>query len=76
MLRPGQTLLLPAALGVVTLVPTEPSALLKTYVPDLAKDVVAPLRLSGVSDEAIADLGGRTVLNDLVPLLGDAGAEA
>jgi mannose-6-phosphate isomerase len=71
-LRPGHTLLLPASLGMVTVVPTAPSALLKAYVPDLANDVVKPLRLSGISDEAILGLGGRTVLNDLAPLLRDA----
>ena len=70
-LRPGNTVLLPADLGMVTLVPTEPSALLKTYVPDLAENIVRPLRLSGVPDEAIVALGGRTELNDLAPFVGD-----
>ena len=76
MLKPGHTLLLPASLGMVTLVPSEPSSLLKAYVPDLANDVVRPLRLSGIPDEAILGLGGRTVLNDLAPLLGSEAADS
>ncbi|MGC9468440.1 MAG: type I phosphomannose isomerase catalytic subunit [Anaerolineae bacterium] len=69
LLKPGQTVLLPASLGLVTLVPSEPSVLLKTYVPNLMTDIVMPLRVSGVSDEAIAGLGGRTTLNDLAPMV-------
>jgi mannose-6-phosphate isomerase len=70
-LRPGHSLLLPASLGRVAIVPTEPSALLKAYLPDLVNDVVRPLRLSGIPDAAILGLGGSTELNDLAPLLGD-----
>ena len=70
-LLPGQTVMLPASIGYVTLVPTEPCALLKTYVPDLANDIIKPLRAIGISDAAIAGLGGKTVLNDLVPLLAE-----
>jgi len=74
-LRPGHTVLLPASLGPVTITPTAPDcALLKTYVPDLAADVIAPLRAAGVADAAIAALGGRTVLNDLAPLLWEPGS--
>lgn len=68
-LKPGHTVLLPADLGLVTLAPLGPSALLKTYVPDLRADIVEPLRLSGVPDFAILGLGGKTALNDLAPLL-------
>ncbi len=68
-LLPGQTVMLPAGLGYVTLVPTEPCSVLKTYVPDLAKDIIKPLRTIGISDAAIVGLGGKTVLNDLAPLL-------
>lgn len=68
-LKPGHTVLLPANLGLVTLVPSEPGALLKTYVPDLKADIVEPLRLAGVPDAAIQGLGGATTLNDLTPLL-------
>ena len=72
MLKPGHTVLLPADLGHVTLVPSEPSAFLKAYVPDLAEDVVKPLRLTGMPVEAIVGLGGRTVLNDLASLVVEA----
>ncbi|MCU0519692.1 MAG: hypothetical protein MUF84_03225 [Anaerolineae bacterium] len=72
-LRPGHTVLLPASLGMVTLVPTEPSVFLKAYVPDLVEDVIRPLRLLGVPDEAIVALGGRTVLNDLAILVSSQG---
>jgi len=68
-LLPGQTVMLPAGLGYVTLVPTEPCSVLKTYVPDLAKDIIKPLRTIGILDAAIVGLGGKTVLNDLAPLL-------
>jgi mannose-6-phosphate isomerase len=60
-LRPGQTVLLPASLGMVTLVPTAPSAVLKTYVPDLQANVVAPLRALGKTDAEIAGLGVRAL---------------
>ncbi len=69
LLRPGQSILLPADLGLVTLVPSQPSAILKAYVPDLREDIVAPLRQSGVSDAGIVRLGGWTALNDLAPLV-------
>jgi mannose-6-phosphate isomerase len=68
-LKPGHTVLLPADLGMVTLVPTEPSVMLKTYVPDLMENIVEPLRVAGVPDEAIAGLGGKTVLNPLARLV-------
>jgi mannose-6-phosphate isomerase len=69
-LRPGQTCLLPANLGTVTLEPESgPCALLKSYVPDLEQNVIRPLREAGVADEAILGLGGKTVLNPLRDLL-------
>jgi mannose-6-phosphate isomerase len=68
-LLPGHTVLLPASLGYVTLIPTKPSALLKAYVPNLVKNVIEPLRLAGVPDDAIRSLGGRTRRNDLAALL-------
>ena len=43
--------------------------MLRTYVPDLRRDVVEPLRAAGVGDEAILALGGRTELNPLGKLL-------
>lgn len=68
-LRPGQTCLLPAALEVVTIDPEPGCALLKTYVPDLVQDVIAPLRAAGVAEEAIAGLGARSKLNPMIALL-------
>jgi mannose-6-phosphate isomerase len=68
-LRPGQTCLLPATLGPVTLDPSGPCALLKSYLPDLQHNVIAPLRQAGIADEVIAGLGGQTRLNPLIPLL-------
>lgn len=66
MLRPGQTCLLPASLGEVTVEPENgPCALLKSYVPDLLRDAVLPLRQAGVADDAIAGLGAMTQLNSL-----------
>lgn len=69
-LRPGQTCLLPASLGTVTLEPESgPCALLKSYLPDLMQNVIQPLREAGVTDEAIVGLGGKTALNPLRKLL-------
>jgi len=72
-LRCGQSCLVPAALQGVSLAPVtgEPAgsppatAVLVASVPDLAADVVAPLRAAGVTDEAIRALGGRSSLNPL-----------
>lgn len=64
-LRPGHSCLLPASLGAVTIEPGEDCALLKAYVPDLAKDIVDVLQATGVADYAILGLGGRTKLNPL-----------
>jgi mannose-6-phosphate isomerase len=69
-LRPGQTCLLPASLGAVTLEPEAgPCALLKSYVPDLLRDVIRPLRQAGITDAAIVGLGGTTMLNPLSNLV-------
>ncbi len=69
-LRPGQTCLLPATLGAVTLEPESgPCALLKSYVPDLLHNVIRPLQTAGITDEAILGLGGKTALNPLGELL-------
>lgn len=51
----AESLLLPAALDEVRL--HEAGELLIGYVPDLAREVVAPLRQAGYSDEEIARLG-------------------
>lgn len=68
-LRPGLTCVVPAEVTEVALGPEGHASLLKAYVPDLARDVVEPLRAAGVSDAAIVALGGRTRLNDLEPIV-------
>ena len=64
-LRCGQSCLLPAGLGPVSLEPDGTAAALLAYLPDLASDVVAPLRAAGVPDPAIRALGGCSELNPL-----------
>jgi len=54
----AESCILPAALGDVRIVPVGgPASLVVCYVPDLAADIVAPLRAAGHSDEAIRALG-------------------
>lgn len=53
----AESCIIPAALGAFTLVPDNPTALIACYVPDLATDIVRPLREAGHGDEAIAALG-------------------
>jgi mannose-6-phosphate isomerase len=58
MLGPGESCVLPAAIGEVRVVPEGGEAsLISCYVPDLERDVVAPLREAGYSDEDIRTLG-------------------
>ena len=64
-LESGQSCLLPAALGPASIAPQGEAALLVAYVPDLAADVVEPLRACGVDEEAIRALGGCSELNPL-----------
>ncbi len=54
----GDSVVVPAATGSYTLKPQVGLTLIKSYVPDLAHDVVEPLRAHGVNSEAIAQLGG------------------
>jgi len=61
----GQSCLLPAALGQVVIEPAGSAAVLLAWVPNLATDVVAPLRAAGLSDRAIRALGGHSELNPL-----------
>jgi mannose-6-phosphate isomerase len=55
----AESCVLPAAIGEVTIAPThgEPASLIACFVPDLERDVVAPLRAAGHADAAIAALG-------------------
>jgi mannose-6-phosphate isomerase len=48
---------LPAAIGEVRVVPEGEASLVACYVPDLERDVVAPLRGAGYSDDEIRALG-------------------
>jgi mannose-6-phosphate isomerase len=53
----GESCVLPAAIGEMRIVPEEEASLIVCYVPDLERDVVAPLREAGYSDEEIRKLG-------------------
>ena len=54
----AESMLLPAAIGDVTVSPAGTEAdLIACYLPDLQRDIVAPLRAAGHSDEAIRALG-------------------
>ena len=54
----GESCVLPAAVGEVRVTPESSEAsLIACYVPDLERDVVAPLREAGYSDEEIRALG-------------------
>jgi mannose-6-phosphate isomerase len=55
----GETVLLPASLAEAQLSPlAQNSEILLSFIPDLASDVIAPLRAAGHSDAAISALGG------------------
>ncbi len=70
-LASGQTALVPAAVPAISIVAAGPPLrLIEAYVPDLARDVVAPLRVRGVAPERIARLGGDPRGSDLLPFLG------
>jgi mannose-6-phosphate isomerase len=53
----AESCILPAAMGEVRVVPEGEASLIACYVPDLERDVVAPLREAGYSDEEIRALG-------------------
>jgi mannose-6-phosphate isomerase len=58
----AESLLLPAAIGDATISPTAATAdLVACYLPDLERDIVAPLRAAGHSDDAIRSLGEVTI---------------
>ncbi len=56
-LERGQSCILPAAIGEVTIMPEGEASLIVCYVPDLEEDVVAPLRAAGYGDAEIHALG-------------------
>ena len=53
----AESCILPAAIGEVRLIPEGEASLEACYVPDLERDVVAPVRTAGYSDEQIRALG-------------------
>jgi mannose-6-phosphate isomerase len=58
----AESVLLPAAIGDVSVAPTGAAAdLIACFLPDLERDVVEPLRSAGHSDEAIRALGEVTL---------------
>lgn len=65
----GQTVLIPAKCRSLAVSATSPTRFLLSCVPDLEKEVVAPLRDAGIPDQAIAALGGNPMKNDIAPLL-------
>ncbi|MFM7450620.1 MAG: class I mannose-6-phosphate isomerase [Leptolyngbyaceae cyanobacterium] len=56
-LNQAESCLLPAAIGEVRIIPDPQAKLLVCYVPDLATDIVAPLRSAGYRDRQIQALG-------------------
>jgi mannose-6-phosphate isomerase len=56
-LKSGESCILPAAIGEVRIVPEDEASLVVCYVPDLERDIIAPLREAGYSDEEIRELG-------------------
>ena len=52
-------------MGEFTVIPDRSMEVVKCWVPDLERDVVLPLRRSGVADAAIRALGGPARANDL-----------
>lgn len=53
----AESRLLPASLRTCTIIPDGVAYLLCTYVPDLLRDIVTPLRLAGYRDDEIRSLG-------------------
>jgi mannose-6-phosphate isomerase len=53
----AESCILPAAIGEARVVPEGEASLIACYVPDLERDVIAPLREAGHSDEEIRALG-------------------
>lgn len=56
-LNRAESCIIPAALGSFTLVPDGRAVVLACYVPDMDRDIIAPLRAAGHTDEQIQSLG-------------------
>ncbi|MEW6350380.1 MAG: type I phosphomannose isomerase catalytic subunit [Thermodesulfobacteriota bacterium] len=59
---------IPAAMGSFRIEPLPRLELIKSWIPDLAADIVAPLRRAGFSTQRIAALGGQGRGNDLLAI--------
>jgi len=57
-LNQGTTVLIPAKMGAFVIEPSGPLRIVKSWVPDLRKDIIMPLRSAGFSDDEIAGLAG------------------
>ncbi len=67
-LAAGQSCVIPAACGSVKAIGGDGGSFLRAYVPDLNRDIVAPFREQGFSDNDIAALGGVSAANDIARL--------
>jgi mannose-6-phosphate isomerase len=65
----GRTVLFPACLRTSVATGDAGSHFLISWVPDLAREIVDPLRRQGTPDSDIELLGGNALRNDLLPLL-------
>jgi mannose-6-phosphate isomerase len=53
----AESCILPAAIGEVRIIPDGEASLVACFVPDLAEDIIMPLRAAGHADDAIRTLG-------------------
>jgi mannose-6-phosphate isomerase len=68
--KAGDSLLLPASIGPNLELTAEAGTLLViSWIPDLAADIIAPLRAAGHGNQAICALGGNPAASALAPLL-------
>jgi mannose-6-phosphate isomerase len=56
-LAQGESCILPAAIGEISIIPDRQASLVACYVPDFPRDVIEPLRAAGYSDRQIQELG-------------------
>lgn len=56
-LEPGESCILPAAIGEVRIIPEQQASLVACYVPDQQVDIIEPLRAAGYNDQQIRELG-------------------
>lgn len=68
-LEKGRSTLIPASAVGFSVTADESAHLMLSYVPDLTKDIVEPLRKCSISDDDIIRLGGARNGNDLVAFL-------